>query len=40
MARFVIVCGLLWSHGMIGLRVSLLDNVMTCLDVNMGASMY
>ena len=25
---------------MIGLRVSLLDNVVTCLKVNMGALMY
>ena len=25
---------------MTGLRVSLLDNVVTCLDVNMGALMY
>ena len=31
MARFVIVYGLLWGHCMTGLRVSLLDNVVTCL---------
>ena len=39
-ALFVISCVLLQGHGMIGLRVSLLDNVVTCLDVNMGALMY
>ena len=36
-ALLVIVCGLLWGHCMTGLRVSLLDNVVTCLDVNTGA---
>ena len=40
MAGFVIVCGLLRGHGMTGLRMSLLDNVLACLDVNMGALMY
>ena len=39
-AGFFIVCGLLQGHGMTGLRVSLLDNLVTCLDVNMGALMY
>ena len=36
----MIVCGLHRGHCMIGMRVSLLDNVVTCLDVNMGALMY
>ena len=40
MAWFVIVYGLLQGHCMTGLRVSLLDNVVTCLDVNMVALMY
>ena len=40
MARFLIVYGLLRGLCMIGLRVSLPDNVVTCLDVNMGALMY
>ena len=35
----MIVCGLLRGHCMTDLRVSLLDNVVTCLDVNMGALM-
>ena len=39
-SRFVIVCSFLQGHCMIGLRVLLLDNVVTCLDVNMGALMY
>ena len=33
-ARFVIVYGLLQGHCVTGLRVSLLDNIVTCLDVN------
>ena len=40
MAGFVIVYGLLRGHCMIGLRVSSLDNVVACLDVNMGTLMY
>ena len=39
-ARFAIVCGLLRGLCMTSLRVSLLDNVVTCLDINMGALMY
>ena len=40
MTRFVIVYGFLRGLCMIGLRVSLPDNVVTSLDVNMGALMY
>ena len=36
----MIVYGLLRGHCMTGLKISLLDNVVTCLDVNMGALMY
>ena len=36
----MIACVLLRGDGMTGLRVSLLDNVVTCLDVNMVALMY
>ena len=39
MDRLAIVNGLLRGHGMTGLRVSLLENVVTCLGVNMGVNM-